>query len=85
MPSRSARNQVEFRRPGTASMRTPSDCTMKPWMTSAPVTFTWMFLLTGTTASLSTDSRLMKSGTVFASFSSTRVESKLKPPFWSFG
>ena len=58
---------------------------MKPWMTSAPVTLTWMFLFTGTTASLSTDRRLMKPGTDFASFSSTRVESKSKPPFWSFG
>ena len=49
MPSRSTRNQVSLRRPGTASILMPKDGTANEWMTSAPMTCMRTTVPTGTT------------------------------------
>src|ERR1044071_8558782 len=57
MPVLVALNQVSFRRPGIESILIPNAGTANAWMTSAPVVWTRITLLTGTTISLSTPSR----------------------------
>src|ERR1700709_2803012 len=56
VPTASALNQVSMVRPGIAYRCTPSDGMNQLWMTSPLLVSTRMFLPTGTTSSLSTDS-----------------------------
>ena len=61
-----------------ASILTPNEGTAKAWITSAPVTCTRTTLFTGTTISLSTESRRGWSG--LRSFSVRISESNSKLP-----
>ena len=57
MPASSARNQVSFSRPGTASIFTPKAGMVQEWITSAPVTCIRTTAPTGTTMAVSVASR----------------------------